>query len=33
MRVPHRPRPISFVAQPTNHRQLGFEAQTKKLSR
>jgi hypothetical protein len=23
--------PVSFVAQPTNHRPLGFEAQTKKM--
>jgi hypothetical protein len=32
MCVPHHPPPVDFVAQPTNHSPLGFEAQTKKSS-
>jgi hypothetical protein len=33
MCIPRRHHPIGFVAQPTNHSLLGFEAQTKKPSR
>jgi hypothetical protein len=29
MRVPRRPHPVGFVAQPTNYSPLGFEVQTK----
>jgi hypothetical protein len=31
--VSRHPPPVGFVAQPRNHRQHGFEAQTKKPSR